>query len=76
MTRDARFVASVVAAGCTKAQADRALVISRRIGTNLKHARARVRSMAARERLMCIANALLTAQLTDLLAAKPAAAVN
>lgn len=76
MTRDARFVASVVAAGCSKAQADRALVISRRISVGLKAQLGRVRSKAARQRVMAISNALLTAQITDLLAGKPAAAVN
>lgn len=76
MTRDARFVASVVAAGCTQAQADRALVISQRIGSSLKAQLARVRSKAARQRVQAISDALLTAQITDLIAGKPAAAVN
>ncbi|HXJ32245.1 MAG TPA: hypothetical protein VNG35_16535 [Gemmatimonadales bacterium] len=77
MSREQRFVAAVVATGCTQEQADRALVISRRIGANLKAQLGRVRSKAARERILCAGNALLTAQISDLLADAPTrAAVN
>lgn len=68
VTRAARFVATVTSHGCaTPDQALRALEIAQGIGLDMRAQLARVRTPAARQRIMVAGNRRLTAQICALM---------
>lgn len=74
--RAARFLHAVTTHGCaTPDQALRALEIAQGIGLSMRAQLARVRTPAARQRIMVAGNRRFTAQICALMAGEPKAQV-